>query len=644
MVVRSCRRAAFAALALSQLMLAGCSEEPASAVAVPAEPAKVWSTKDLFASDAAWGEEYQALEAMIPKLATAKGTLGKDAATLLAFLDARSLVLKRGARLTIYANLISDENISNAANLERKQKAQTLLTKFNEATSWMQPEILALGAETIARFEAEAPKLKDVHGFMLADTLRAAPHTLSPDEENLIAMFGDVFAQPGNVYRILANSELPFPTVTLSDGKPVRLDQAAYSRLRALPDRADRKRVFDGFWSMWKSYQNTLGANLAAYVIRNVTMARARHFPNALSAALFGDNMPEAVYRQLVAQVNAGLPTLHRYLRLRKRLLGITDDMGYYDIYPPMFKNDKAFPLKESMDLTLAAVQPLGLEYVEALTNGFSAEWQHVFPQEGKASGAYMSGGAYDVHPYVLLNHNDDYDSLSTLAHEWGHAIHSVFSNKYQPFEKSDYSTFTAETAAITNEILLQDYLYKNATTREDKLFYLGEALETLRGTFFRQVMFAEFQANLHDAVEKGEQLSGEKMTAIYCDLLKRYHGEKEGVMKIDPTYCAEWTFVPHFYYGFYVYQYATSMTGAAYFAEQISQKGEPAAQNYLNLLKAGGSDFPYELYKRAGLDMASSEPYQALLRRMNTIMDEMEMLLAEQPSQPAEAPAPSGQ
>jgi oligoendopeptidase F len=263
------------------------------------------------------------------------------------------------------------------------------------------------------------------------------------------------------------------------------------------------------------------------------------------------------------------------------------------------------------------------------LRRGFSGRWMDVLPREGKAGGAYMNGSAYDVHPFLHLNHNYDYESLSTLVHEWGHAVHTLLDDETQPYETSNYSTFIAETASIGNEMLLNDYMVAHAQSKNEKLFYLGEGLELIRATFFRQTMFAEFQLQIHDELEQGRALSGARMTELYCSLLKKFHGDAEGVMKIDPAYCIEWAFIPHFYYGFYVWQYATSMAGAAQFADAIEHEGAPARDRFIAMLKAGGSDYPYALYKRAGLDMATPQPYQALLARMNRIMDQIDALEA---------------
>ncbi len=628
-MLRHLRAILLAATAVTAALAAPVIAQETPAVQTQADNA-VWNLADLYSSDEAWTAEYERLKGEIPAIEACKDKIVQDSATLLSCFEGMSGFLKELLRLYTYAMLKSDENLSIAPNLERKTMAQMLYVQYGAATSWLNPTLLAAGKEKIDQFRAEQSKLNDVFGFMLDNVLRAAPHTLSQESEGVLALSGDVLGKAGDVYDIFSAAELPFPTIKLSTGEEVRVDQANYTKYRQAPNRDDRKAVFDAFWGKWKEFEGTLGANLSAHVSGHVFNAKARKYNNALDAALFGDAMPEAVYRQLVSQVNAALPSLHRYFKLRQKMLGIEGDLGYYDIYPALVQLDKKFPLDVSEQMTLESLAPLGEEYLGILKEGFAGRWAHVYPSQGKATGAYMMGAAYDVHPYLLLNHNDDYDSMSTLAHEWGHAVHTVLAKKAQPFEKSDYSTFTAETASIMNEMLLQDYMVKNAQSKEEKLYYLGMALEAMRGTWFRQAMFAEFELKIHEEAEAGKPLSGARMTEIYCDLLKRYHGDAEGVLKIDPTYCVEWAFIPHFYRNFYVYQYATSITGAALLAERISSGDEAQRDVFLNLLRAGGSDHPYELYKKAGIDMASPEPYQALVKRMNAIMDEMEKLLAE--------------
>ena len=627
--LRAVLLAATAFVALGALSPQAAAQDPAPAPAVQINDA-IWSLEDLYATPEDWTKAYDALKADIPNIAPCKDTIVADAASMLSCLEKMSAIQKELLRLYTYAMLKSDENLSIAENNERKSQAQGLFVAFSSATSWLSPTLLAAGKDKIDGFRKEQAKLNDTFGFMLDNILRAAPHTLSPESEEVLALSGDVLTKASDTYDIFASAELPFPTIKLSDGTEVKIDQAAYSKYRQAANRADRKAVFDAFWGKWKEFEGTFGANLAAHVAGHVFNAKARHYANSLDAALFGDAMPETVYRTLVAQVNENLPSLHRYFKLRKKMLGIDGDMEYYDIYPALVQLDKKFPLAEGKATSLAALQPLGEEYIGYLTEMFTKRWMHVYPQPGKATGAYMMGAAYDVHPYLLMNYNDDYDSMSTLAHEAGHGVHTLLAAKAQPFEKSDYSTFTAETASIMNEMLLEDYMVKNAQTKEEKLYYLGMALESIRGTFFRQTMFAEFELKIHEEAEAGRPLSGARMTEMYCDLLKKYHGDAEGVVKINPTYCIEWAYIPHFFRNFYVYQYATSITGAALLAQRI-ETGDPKERDvFLDMLRAGGSDYPYELYKKAGIDMATPAPYQALIKRMNTIMDEMDALLAQ--------------
>jgi oligoendopeptidase F len=612
-------------------VLALAADAPSSATDDAKNPAYMWDLGDLYPSPEAWSAAHDKVAREVAQLDKLKGTLGKSTQAMLAALSQISHARKESDRLNVYASLKGDEDVRIAANQERQQLAMALMTALGEKTAWLTPEILAIGSKRVHAFEAKSPELARRFGFFLNDTLRHAPHTLSSQSEGVIASVGQVLQQPDNIYSQLANGELPFPTVTLSDGTKVTLTQSNYTKYRQAPVRADRKLVFESFWGAWKKYEGTFGQMLTTQAMGEEFDAKVRHFPSALADATFADNMPDAVYRQLVAQANEGLPTMYRYLKLRKKLLGIDGDLAYYDIYPTMFKLDRPlhFSIADAERIGLDVTAAYGPEYTAMLRRGFSGRWMDVLPREGKAGGAYMNGSAYDVHPFLHLNHNYDYESLSTLVHEWGHAVHTLLDDETQPYETSNYSTFIAETASIGNEMLLNDYMVAHAQSKNEKLFYLGEGLELIRATFFRQTMFAEFQLQIHDELEQGRALSGARMTELYCSLLKKFHGDAEGVMKIDPAYCIEWAFIPHFYYGFYVWQYATSMAGAAQFADAIEHEGAPARDRFIAMLKAGGSDSPYALYKRAGLDMATPQPYQALLARMNRIMDQIDALEA---------------
>lgn len=615
-------------LLLVSLAFAPCLDAaPAAPTATP-DPDHVWDLTLLYKDQAAFEAAKAKLVADLPKLKDFQGRLGESAATLRQALELLTDLQAQYIRLGSYASQASDENLRDAPAMERSQEIDMLAAELSNAGSFVSPELLAVGEPKLRGFLDAEPGL-EVYRFPILDTLRQAPHTLGAEAESVLSAVGMIADAPSSLYGVLANADLPWPTIKLADGTEARLDQAGYTRWRSAANRADRQAVFEAFWGKMKEYERTFGVALFSQVKNDWFNARVRKYPNSLAAALSGDNVPESVYRMLLDQTNANLPTLHRYFKLRGRMLGVAD-LRYWDIYPPIVKLEKPFPYEESKRLTLAAVQPLGADYVAGITGSMTGRYTHVYPRPGKRSGAYSSGSVHDAHPYVLLNHNDDYESLSTLAHEWGHGMHSVLANRSQPAPLAHYSIFTAEIASTCNEALLLDHMLKIARDDDERLFYLGSALEGLRGTFFRQAMFAEFELRIHEEVEKGNALSGEALTRIYGDILRRHHGDAEGVLKIDDLVTVEWAYIPHFYRNFYVFQYATSIAASQLFAERILAQEPGAVETYLGLLKAGGSDHPYELVKKAGVDLATPAPYEALVRRMNSIMDQIEAILAK--------------
>lgn len=586
----------------------------------------MWDLTDLYPNDAAWDDARKKTLADIPSLAKYQGKLGESADTLAAFLVAQSDIGRAASKVYTYASLNADADLRVSANQERQAQAIDLFTALGEATAWSTPEILALGKAKIDGFIASNDTLKKRFDFSLFDTLRQAEHTLSPEGETLLAGVGSPLSGPSDIREQLVASDIPWPTVTLSTGKQVRLDDQAYTLNRDAPNRADRKLVFDTFWAAYGKFQNSLGAAYAAKLKADVFRKKARKYPTSLAMSLSNNNVPEGVYRTLVAETNKGLPELHRYFELRRKLLGLPD-MAYYDIYPPLVKLDQKAELADMRTNTLAATKVLGPEYVDLLGKATAGKWMDPFPRPGKKSGAYMNpGAAYDLHPYLLLNLGHNYEGMTTFAHEWGHAMHTLLANKNQVYEKSDYPLFLAEIASTCNEQLLAAYMVANAKTKQEKLYYLGMQLEGMRGTFYRQAMFAEFELAAHDKAEAGEGMSGEKFSAMYLDLLKRYHGPK---VAVSDTYASEWAYIPHFYSSFYVYQYATSISAASYFARAILKGGAKERDNYLTVLKSGGSDYPTEILKRAGLDMASPAPYQAIIQTFRETLDACEKLMA---------------
>ena len=589
-----------------------------------------WNLSEIYSTDAAWDVEKDRLDVAVQKLSTYRGRLGDDAATLREALDTINETEKELSRLYVYAFLKSDEDRRIAGHQERRSVAASLLSEFGEVTSFVSPELLRVGSDTIERYITADAGLEK-HAFNLRNTLRQEPHTLSDEAEQVLAATGPVVQGPERIYAMLSSSDMPFQTVTLSSGEEVRLDQAGYSLHRASPNRADRKLVFDTFWKTWKSYETTLGQTLDTQVKAHVFQAKSRKYETALHAALSGPNIPVEVYRTLIAAAHRHLPSLHRYFTLRERMLDVPD-LAYYDIYPPLVASDRTFDLNESKALALASADPLGREYVGMIQEGFDGDWMHVFPQPGKAPGAYMYGAIYDLHPYLLLNFNGTFNEVSTFVHEWGHAIHTMLSTANNPYETSGYATFTAEIASTTNEVLLQEYMLSQDISDRERLFYLGTALEAVRGTFFRQVMFAEFELRIHEEVEAGEALSGAKMTEMYAQLVRQYHGSDEGVLDYDSAYAVEWAFIPHFYRNFYVFQYATSIAGGTMFAERFLNGDQQARDDYLAVLSAGGSRYAYELLQDYGIDLATDAPYDALIARMDRIMDEIEVILNRSP------------
>ena len=585
-----------------------------------------WDLGEIYPSYEAWNSAKTRLEERVDALAAYRGRLGESAATLREAFDAITGTEKELARLYVFAFLKADEDRRVSAAQERRGLAAALLSEFNETVAFVSPELLRVGSQTVQRYLAEEPGL-DTHAFNIRNTLRQEPHTLSDETEQVIAAIGLVVQGPERIYAMLTSSDMPFPTVTLSTGEEVRLDQAAYSLHRASRNRDDRRLVFDRFWGVWKAYETTLGQTLDTHVKTHVFQAKTRRYDSALDAALSGPNIPTAVYQKLIEATHRHLPSLHRYFRLRQRMLGL-DDLHYYDIYPPLVASQRTFDIAESKALMRASAAPLGDHYLELLEKGFTGTWMHVYPQQGKAPGAYMYGDVYDVHPFLLLNHNGQFNDVSTFTHEWGHAIHTMLAQEHHPYETAGYATFTAEIASTTNEVLLQEHMLGQDISDEERLFYLGTALEAVRGTFFRQVMFAEFELRIHEMVEAGEALSGEKMTDVYEQLLRRYHGADAGVMTIDPAYAVEWAFIPHFYRNFYVFQYATSIAGGTRFAERFLTGDDQARDDYLAVLSAGGSRYAYELLQEYGIDLATDAPYDALIARMDRVMDEIEAIL----------------
>lgn len=595
-----------------------------------------WDLSSLYADEAAWVADERALGESIPALGRWQGRLGESAGTLRAALEEWEGVVRRVERLYSYAMQLSDQDTRVARAQQMQQQASQVYTDLQTATAYMRPEILAVGRATIERFIGEEPRLAQYRMY-LDDVLRAAPHTLTPAEEKVVARAGAMAQTGGTVHSVFTNADLPYPEITLSTGEKVRLDAAGYGKHRASPVKADRDAVFAAFWGRYGEYTRTLAATLDAHVRSHVFTRDVRKFGSSLEAALFDYNIPASVYQRLIDDVHANLPTLHRYLRLRQKIMGLPS-LGYEDLYAPIVERvDLRYTPEEAMALTLEAFAPLGHDYVATLRQGYASRWVDFMPNTGKRSGAY-SNTVYGVHPFQLLNFNGQWEDVSTLAHESGHSMHSYLSNASQPWATANYSIFVAEVASTLNENLLFHHVLDRTRDDRTRLFLLASYLDTMRTTLFRQTLFAEFELRIHEAVERGEPLTGESLSKLYLDLARKYYGHDQGVVQVAEAYGAEWAYIPHFYSNFYVYQYATSLIGGMSLAENIigreAVRSKRAAQGrdaYLRLLRAGSSKYPIELLKDAGVDMTTSQPFEAAMREMNRIMDEMERIYARQ-------------
>jgi oligoendopeptidase F len=587
-----------------------------------------WRLDDVYASDDAWRSAKFDLVGEFSKIETYRGKVTESPQTLFNCLDLVSRLGKEFNRLYCYASMNSDLDTRAAAYLGMEQEMSAIGAEFGARSSFIEPEILKVDKTTLDDFIAREPKL-EVYRHNLYETLRRKEHTGTEGEEKIIADAGLMSDAPNTVYGIFSNADFPFAEIEMSDGKKVKLDQAAFALKKTAPNRGDRKKVFRAYFGKLNEFHRTFGANLYAELKKNMFYQRARKYDSCLEHALDGGNIPVAVYNGLIENVNANLQTFHRYLNLRKRMLGV-DELHYYDLYAPLVKDlDLHYTIEEANEHVLASLAPLGNEYIDVSRKCFSDQWVDVFPNDGKRSGAYSNGAVYDVHPYILLNYNGKYDDVSTLTHELGHTMHSYFSNKHQPYPTSHYSIFVAEVASTFNEALLLDYMLKTVKDDNIRLTLLGNYLDGIRGTVFRQVQFSEFELAIHERAEKGEALTGESFSELYDAIVKRYYGHDKKICIVDDEIKVEWAHIPHFYYHFYVYQYATSFTASAALSEQILAGDKDTTKRYMRLLSSGGSDYPIELLKKAGVDMTTSLPFELTMQKMNRVMDEMEGILA---------------
>ena len=587
-----------------------------------------WDLTDIYQTESDWQVAKAALIKELPKIEDYKGKLTQSADNLLACFELSSKINREAYKLYLYANMPSDLDTRDMKYSGMKKELQQLFTDYAAKVAFIDPEILSTEWSVIEGFIKEEPKLK-IYEKGLKDLFRQQKHVLSEPEERILALSNMATGTASSVYNTFKDAEMPNPEVTLSTSEKAVLSSAGYGKYRATSNRADRELVFKEFWTNYENFQATNGEALYGQVKAALYRATARNYKSSLEAALDPKNVPTEVYHSLVDNVNNNLPAFHRYLSIKKRMMGL-DTLKYLDIYAPSVKGvDLEYNYEEGQKIVLEALKPLGESYTSVVEKAFNERWIDVYPTTGKRSGAYSSG-SYDTPPYILLNYTGLYGDVSTTAHELGHSMHSYLSNKNQPYPMAGYTIFVAEVASTFNEVLLFDHMIKTIKDDDVKLSLLMERLDGFKGTLFRQTQFAEFELKMHEAVQAGKPLTGEILSDMYMDIVKRYYGHDEGICYVDDYINMEWAYIPHFYYNFYVYQYSTSFTASNSLAEKVLNKEEGALENYLAFLSAGGSDDPIPLLKKAGVDMTSSEAFDKTMDAMNRVMDEIEIILSK--------------
>ena len=582
-----------------------------------------WDLETIFKTDDLWEEEFEALKADIPKIKEFQNTLGDSATQLANMFKMQDELSERMGKLFTYAHMRNDQDTTNDFYQALNQKAESLLTLFSSTMSFIVPEILSMDETTIDKFLKENEDLQ-LYKKVLDDISRQRAHILSEKEEALLSEASEPLDAASNTFGMLSNADIRFPEIKDDEGEKTELTQGRYINFMESKNREVRKGAFQAMHDTIGSYINTFASTLTGNVKKDNFMAKVRDYDSARQAALDGNKIPESVYDNLVEAINDKLPLLHRYADLRKKVLGV-DELHMYDLYTPLVKEvDMTFTFEEAKDIVLKSLAPLGQDYVDIVKEGFENRWIDVVENKGKRSGAYSSG-TYGTNPFILMNWQGNLNDLYTLVHELGHSLHSYHTTKHQPFRYGNYSIFVAEVASTCNEALLSEYLLNNLESDQERLFVLNHFLEGFRGTVFRQTMFAEFEHDIHVRAQNGEPLTADKYTEIYYDLNKKYFGNN---MVIDKPIGYEWARIPHFYMTYYVYQYATGYAAATSLANQILTEKGPAVERYKNYLKAGSSDYPIEVLKKAGVDMTKKQPIEEALNVFEEKLDEFEKLI----------------
>ena len=583
-----------------------------------------WKLEDLYITDEAWEQELATLSEDEKVLTSFAGKLGQSAEALYAYMEKTEAVNAKAELLGNYCMRKADQDTREAAYQAMVGKFMSVVVALSAATSFETPEIMAITDETLEGFYAACPKLERYRRY-LTDLRRRKEHVLSPAEEKLLAAAGEMAQAPDNIYGMFADADISFPDAVDSEGKSHQLTQGTFVPCQESPDRVLRKSAYENLYQTFGKFKNTAAATLNAQNKQLKFFAEARKYPNAFEASLDRTNVPTSVYLNLIEAVHKNFDKMHRYVRLRKKLLGV-EELHFYDVYASLVADvDKKIPYSDAKQTIYNALAPLGDDYRKVLQEGFDNRWIDVYQNEGKRSGAYSAGAA--VHPYVLMNYTGTLDSQFTLAHEMGHALHSYYSNKTQNPIDADYVIFVAEVASTCNEALLMEYLLGKTTDKKERAYLINHFLEQFKSTLYRQTMFAEFELNIGKLVAEGQTLTADVLCAEYRRLNEMYFGPD---MIVDDEIAMEWARIPHFYYNYYVFQYATGYSAAIALSRKILAEGEPAVKDYLNFLSGGCSKSPIDLLKGAGVDMTSPAPVEEALQLFGTLLDEMEALMED--------------
>ena len=611
---------------LQRLFLESQGKETGSLKELPSrdeiDPAYKWRLEDLYPSDEAWEADFERVERDLEAIAGYKGRTGESAETLLKVLKLRDALEERFERLFVYAAMRSDEDTTNQRYQALRDRAASLSARVQEATAFVNTEILEIPEEKLWQWVEENSELR-VYRHFLEDLLRTREHMLPREQEELLARTTEVARAPHDIFNMFNNADLKFPTIRDEQGNEVEVTKGRYALLQESPDRRVRRDAFRALYGEYSKWPNTLASMLNGSVKKDVFYARTRRYDSALRMALDADNVPDQVYDNLIATIRGQLEPLHRAISLRKRVLNL-ESVHPYDLYVPLVPRLKwEVPYEEARSTVLEALSILGQEYREQLERAFRERWIDVYENRGKRTGAY-SWGAYGAHPYILLNYNGRLDDVFTLAHELGHAMHSHFTWSTQPYIYGDYSIFVAEVASTVNEALLTHYLLKRTEDPQRRLYLLNHWVDQIRGTVYTQVLFAEFEKATHGMVESGQPLTADALNRLAADLYRAYLG---GDFSLDSPYEINWARIPHFYTAFYVYKYATGYSAATAISQKILAGEAGAVERYLEFLRSGSSDYPLNLLQKAGVDMRSPEPVQAVTTLLSKLVSEMEQL-----------------